>query len=63
MRMLRSIKLEVLNHSSIEGEGIVVNVGGLAVCVGNARLLKGLYLFKSISNIDVGISDTQSKSG
>ena len=63
MRMLRSIKLEFFNHSLIEGEGIVVNVDGLAVCVGNARLLKGLHLFKSISNIDVGISDTRCKSG
>jgi len=55
--------LEVLDHSLIEGEGIVGNVGGLTVRVGNARLFKRVNLFKSISNTDVDISDSWCKSG
>mmetsp|Transcript_3002 Transcript_3002/g.3299 ORF Transcript_3002/g.3299 Transcript_3002/m.3299 type:complete len:1163 (-) Transcript_3002:547-4035(-) len=55
--------LKVSNHSLIEGEGIVGNVGKLTVYVGNERLFKRLDIFKSISNIDVGISDTWCKNG
>jgi len=55
--------LKVSNHSLIEGEGIVGNVGELTVYVGNERLFKRLDIFKSISNIDVGISDTWCKNG